>query len=278
MSAHNKSRKGHGGNNRKGKKGHGGHKPHKQKRVLNLRSVLQSIYHDYINLETTCNHRCECCNVAMPQVNYSEFVQIVTVLWNALSKDEKIGLICTSVEYFFRNEFKKWNMDTLIKPCMLLDSKGLCKIYDDRPLNCRVYGLWPKEDYEKRVDKFAAAYEQYGLKREDLPLNTQCPNVKRVDDKVPITIEAINELFRKIDDLDKDTGGFSTLQVEQKENYRTLHDWLLLKIYGEKWLILLTTFMVAASKEQMEDQILQLKKTIRETFSKSELPDISKVL
>jgi Fe-S-cluster containining protein len=248
------------------------------KKILDLRSVLQSIYHDYINLETTCSHRCECCNVAMPQVNYSEFVQIVTVVWNKLSKEEKIELVCKSVEYFFRNEYKKWGKDSLVKPCMFLDSKGLCKIYEDRPLNCRMYGLWPKDDYERRVDRFEAAYKQYGLERKDLPLNTQCPNVKRVDETVPLTIDIINELFKKLDDLDKDIGGFSTLQVDQKENYRTFHDWLLLKIYGEKWLILLTTFMLGATREQMEDQIIQLKKKIRESFSQNDLPDIVKVL
>ena len=249
----------------------------KTKRVLDLKSVLQSVYHDFVSLETTCSHQCECCNVAMPQINYSEFSQIASSLWTLLSKDEKIGLICTSVEYFFRNEYKKWDKEALIKPCMLLDSEGRCKVYEDRPLNCRLYGLWPESEYEKRVDKFAAAYETYGLKREDLPLNTQCPNVKRTDDTTPLTMEVINELFHKLDDLDKDIGGFSSLQVKEKENYRTLHDWLLLKIYGEKWLILLTTFMLAASKEQMEDQILQLKKSIRESFKDTDIPDISQV-
>lgn len=246
------------------------------KKVLDLRSVLQSIYHDFANLETTCSGKCECCNVAMPQINYSEFVQIVTKVWNKLSKDEKVGLICKSVENFFKNEYKKWDKDTLIKPCMLLDSEGKCKIYEDRPLNCRLYGLWPKDEYEKRVDRFAEIYAQYDLKREDLPLHSQCEFVKRIDDSKPLTMEVINELFSKLDALDEDIGGFSKLQVEQKENYRTFHDWLLLKIYGEKWLSLLTTFMMAATKEMMVDQIEQLNKAIRAKFKSDDLPDISK--
>jgi len=247
-----------------------------KKNVLNLKSVLQSVYHDYANMETNCKHLCECCNVAMPQMNYCEFVQIVTVLWNGIEKDEKINLICKSVEYFFKNEYLKWQKDSLIKPCMLLDKEGLCKIYEDRPLNCRLYGLWPKEDYEKRVDRFAEIYAQYGLKKEDLPLNTQCPNVKRVDDKVPLTSEVINSLFGKLDELDKSIGGFTSLQTSQKENYRTFHDWLLLKIYGEKWLVMLTTFSLAATKEQMEDQINELNKAIRAAFIYAELPDLSR--
>lgn len=248
----------------------------KKKKVLNLKSVLQSIYHDYVNMETTCAHKCECCNVAMPQMNYSEFAQVVTVVWNKLSKDEKINIICKSIEYFFRNEYSKWGMDSLIKPCMLLDSEGRCKIYEDRPLNCRLYGLWPKEEYEKRVQRFTEAYAKYNLKREDLPLNTQCSFVKRVDESKPLTTDLINDLFKKLDSLDADVGGFSDLQVQQKENYRTFHDWLLLKIYGEKWLILLTTFIMAATREQMEDQIRQLNMVVRETFSKTDLPDLSK--
>jgi len=248
----------------------------KKRATTNLRSVLQSIYHDYVNLETTCKHTLTCCKTAMPSINYSEFQQIITVLWNKLSKDEKINLICKSVEYFFKNEYKKWGMDTLMKPCALLDEKGLCVAYGDRPLNCRLYGLWPQDEYNQRVDKFEKAYEQFGLKRSELPLNTQCPNVKRIDESVPLTIELINELFKKLDDLDKDVGEFTTLQVEQKENYRTIYDWLLLKVYGEEWMVMLTTFILAATREQMEDQIVKLKTAIMDAFSKKDLPDIGK--
>jgi len=246
----------------------------KVKKVLDLRSVLQSIYHDYVNLETTCKHSGICCNVACPSMNYSEFVQIVTGLWGNLSKDEKISIICTSVEYFFKNEYSKWDKDSLVKPCMLLGSDGLCKCYSDRPLNCRLYGLWPKEDYERRVDKFEAAYSQYGLKRKDLPLNTQCPYVKRVDETVPLTIDLINELFKKIDNLDKDTGGFSTLQVEQKENYRTFHDWLLLRVLGEDWLVKLTIFMLAADRTTIEDQIRAIREVLTKKFNKDGAPSL----
>lgn len=249
-----------------------------KKNVLKLRSVLQSIYHDFVSLETTCAHRCECCNVAMPQMNYSEFVQIVTTLWAKMDKEEKISLICKSIEYFFRNEYAKWGKDSLIKPCMLLDSNGRCLVYEDRPLNCRLYGLWPTEDYEKRVDRFAKAYAKYDLKREDLPLNKQCTFVKRVNETVPLTMDLINDLFSKIDKMDESLGKYTPLQIKQKENYRTFHDWLLLKIYGEKWLILLTTFTMAATRELMEDQIEQLNKSVRDTFSNTEIPDIGDYL
>jgi len=248
-----------------------------KKKRTDLRSVLQSIYHDTVDLSTTCNHNCSCCNVAMPQINYSEFVQIATNVWKNKSPEKIIDVICTSLEFFFRYEYSKWGKDSLIKPCMFIDDKGMCSIYEDRPLNCRLYGLWPEEDYEARVQKFAKAYEKYGLKREDLPLNRQCPLVNRVDDTKELTSEVISGLFTQLDDLDEKTGHFSKAQIRQRENYRTFHDWLLLKILGEDWLSQLTTFILAADRQTMESQLESLKVVVRDNFG-DKLPDIIKAL
>ena len=134
--------------------------------------------------------------------------------------------------------------------------------------NCRLYGLWPEKDYTERVDKFEKAYSDLGLKRKDLPLNTQCPNVKRVDESKELTTEVINNLFAQLDVLDAQIGGFSSLKIQNKENYRTFHDWLLLKVFGEDFLIKFTTFMLAANKNVITDQIKVLRDVIREKFAK----------
>ena len=227
------------------------------------------ILNTYVNLDTTCKGSCTCCKVAMPQMNYSEFSQLINEIWDNSSKSEKIEMICNSVEYFFRNEFEKWGMESLVKPCMLLAEDGKCKYYESRPLNCRLYGLWPEKSYTERVDKFEKAYEGM-LKRSELPLNTQCPYVKRVDDSKELTIDVINNLFAQLDVLDAQIGGFSSLRVQNRENYRTLHDFLLLKIFGEDWLIKLTTFVLAANKETMIDQIEAIKEVIRKNFDNLE--------
>lgn len=245
---------------------------------ITLSEYIRGINENYVNLNTTCNHNCECCKVAMPSMNYCSFVDIVTDIWNTYSDEEKLNLIFTSIEYFFRYDYNKWGMDSLVKPCMLLDKDGLCKIYSKRPLNCRMYGLWPKENYEARVDKFEKAYSSLGLKREDLPLNTQCPHVKRVDDSIPITTELIEELFSKLDEMDKKIGNFSSLQVAQKENYRTFADWLLFKIFGPDWLAKLTSFAMAADKNTMEEQIKVIKEVFTKEFSKTGVPDVRKRL
>ena len=252
------------------------HKPAPKR--TDLRSTLQSIYHDTVNLETNCAHSCTCCRVAMPQMNYSEFVQIATKVWQEKKNVEILDIICKSLEYFFRYDYAKWGKDALVKPCMLLNEEGLCTVYEDRPLSCRMYGLWPEDMYNERVDKFAAAYKQkYGLEREELPLATQCPLVKRQDEDSSLDREVIEGLYKQLDDLDKTTGNFSNAQIRQRENYRTFHDWLLLKILGEEWLSQLTTFILAANRETMDDQIKALKEVIRDNF-KDKIPDIINML
>ena len=143
--------------------------------------------------------------------------------------------------------------------------------------NCRLYGLWPEEVYNRRVEKFVKAYEPYGLSKEEIPLSSQCPNVKRTDESIELTEEVIESLFDQIDDVDKTIGEFSTLQIKQKENYRTFHDWLLLKVFQENWLAMLTSFILAATREKMEDQIEQIKAVVREKYT-DKLPDLEKVL
>ena len=242
-----------------------------------LEDVLDSIYNQE-DLSTQCNRSLCCCKVACPQMAYSEFVSLITNMWGRESKNEKINLICKSVEYFFRYQYEKWGMEALEKPCLLLDDENKsCKYYEFRPLNCRLYGLWPKEDYEARVDKFAKAYEVHGLKREDLPLNKQCKFVKRKDSTTELTGELIDKLFERLDNLDKVTGEFSSVQVRQKENYRTFHDWLMLKVFGEDSLSQFTAFILAADRPTMEDQIEALKGVLREKF-KNSLPEIADIV
>ena len=189
-----------------GSKSHLVHNKKQNKDLGSLKSTLGKIY-NAVNLKTECKHNVCCCNISCPQMSYSEFSSLINEVWNKFSQKEKLGLLLTSLEYFFKNDFKKWGMETLLKPCLLLDKDTkMCRVYETRPLNCRLYGLWPKEEYEKRVDRFEKVYAPLGLKRSDLPLNTQCPFVKRVDDSTPITTEVIAEMFAKLDRIDEEVG------------------------------------------------------------------------
>ena len=248
--------------------------PSKNRVKITLADKLDEIYNSTVCLDTTCKGSILCCKTACPQMNFSEYSALIHEIWNSISKSEKLDMICKSIEYFFKNDFSKFKQEIFIKPCMLLSKEGKCRWYEQRCLSCRMFGIWPESIYTSRVDKFEKAYAGL-LKREELPLNKQCPYVKRVDDSVPLTNEVINSLYKQLDELDKKVGNFSDLQVEQKENYRTFHDWLLYSTFGEQWLIDLTNFAISASKEIIEDQMCATKKAIVDVFSK-DMPDLGK--
>jgi Fe-S-cluster containining protein len=245
----------------------------KSKNRVSLKQKLDSIY-ESVDLRTTCCGTCECCKVAMPQHNYCEFINILNKVWTNESHEEKVNIICTSVEYYFRNEFEKWGMESMLKPCMLLGEDGRCKVYDDRPLNCRIYGLWPDDVYTKRVDAFAKAYDGI-LKREELPLNKQCPFVERVDDSKPLTIEDLDGMQGLLDNMDMKMG-WTSVDVEAKKSYRAFHDWLLYTFFGEDWLVSMTDFIKKADKETMVDMLEVLKAELAKKFSENlpELPEL----
>ena len=250
-----------------------------QRKIVPLETVLERIYTKE-DLSTTCLRNCTCCRVACPQMKFSEASSIIDHVWKTWSKESRKKLFVGCIKYFFS--------DSLIKPCLLLDGKT-CKIYGQRSLNCRLYGLWPDEAWESRVAMFV---KSTGLPREKLPLNTQCKNVKRsiqmckdcsgtgkvknsdgVEAKCekcsgvgkiqppPLTIQQITSLFEMLDQADK-TLGVSDLKISESWNYRTFHDWVLLKFWGEQTLTKWTSILLDTTPEQRESIIEEVEKLV----------------
>ncbi len=120
--------------------------------------------------------------------------------------------------------------------------------------NCRMYGLWPKEVYEERVQKFMKVT---GLKKEEIPLNTQCEYVRRVDSSVPLTKEVIDDLYKALNDIDIVTDKLSQEQVDKKYNQRTWHDWFMVTVFGEERLSELSNFYLAAESQEIVDDFVE---------------------
>ena len=211
----------------------------KKKRVT-LRELLQGVYHTQ-DLSTVCCRQCTCCRVACPQMKYSEASQITSQVFQEWSKEDKLALLTTCVAYFFS--------DSLVKPCPLLKG-NVCRCYEDRPLSCRIFGLWPEGVWEGRVAGFAAAI---GLPRNRLPLNRQCGMVRRANGLHPLTMADIDPLYRALDSIDIAVGGLGEDQVRQQWNTRTLHDWILLKFWGEDRLIVMSEMKTRAKPAEMAE-------------------------
>lgn len=270
------------GKKNRGQKGRKGGSPAKttpvsQLKVVSLEEMLQRIYAKE-DLSTTCLRQCTCCRVACPQMKFCEATSIIDHVWATRDKDVRKRILVTAVKYFFS--------DSLVKPCMLLEGKE-CLVYDRRPLNCRLYGLWPSGSWEDRVAMFV---KSTGLPRERLPLNVQCQNVRRKPQtckacngapklydlskpvgeppvseceecggkgKVtppPLTGEQIAKLFEMLDQADSIVG-VSDLKISTSWNYRTFHDWVLLKFWGEHVLAQWTHVLLTTTPEQRQGTI-----------------------
>ena len=222
-----------------------------------LSEELQKVYELHGDLSTTCLRQCNCCRVACPQMNYSEAIAILDDIWAKKDRSFKASVIVTSIKYFFSK--------SLIKPCpMLLDSA--CSVYEHRPIACRLYGLWPKDVYEKRVEVVSNALK---MPKEQVPLNQQCPHVERKN-KQPLTSEQINEMYAELDKIDLHVLMKGELakkeeweqKIAKKWSYRTIHDWIMFLFFGEDWLVNLTKFLMAAKKEDVDDLVNTLEKDV----------------
>lgn len=263
-----------------------------QRKVVSLDTILERIYSKE-DLSTTCLRQCTCCRVACPQMKFSEATSIIDHIWSTWSDADKRALLATCMEYFFS--------DSLIKPCPILDGKT-CREYQRRPLNCRLYGLWPEKSWEDRVAMFS---KSTGLPREKLPLNIQCTNVRRKaqtckecngDGQVtlskenpllmgtkacstcaglgkfqppPLTSEQISAMFESLDKADMILG-VTELKVSTSWNYRTLHDWVLLKFWGESELTKLTNILLTTSSESKQALIAVFKEQVSKIVFKKE--------
>ena len=210
------------------------------KKVKSLKDKLQEMY-SAVDLRTACSGHCVCCNVACPQMSYSEFLVIVDELYRREKRSDRVEVLKASIRYFFSN--------SLVKPCPLLVDKR-CSCYDVRPLPCRLYGLWPEDMYEDRVLRFMI---NTGLKKSEIPLNTQCKFVTRIDPTQPITREVIESMFRQLDVLDMGVGGFNEPQIKKRYNQRTWHDWYMVTVFGEERLSALSSYFLAAPEDAVKD-------------------------
>ncbi|MEN2258515.1 YkgJ family cysteine cluster protein [Paraclostridium benzoelyticum] len=46
-------------------------------------------------------------------------------------------------------------------PCPFKDENNRCLIYEVRPLNCRIYGHWTKEDYNSNLENISNRNKEY---------------------------------------------------------------------------------------------------------------------
>ena len=95
---------------------------------------------------------CGNCCMESVGINLIEFLNIFNYLQD---KDElRRKSLDKIMDYYFMEFMEK-------KSCPFKDENNRCEIYDVRPLNCRLFGHWKKEDYNKNLKDITEKNKQY---------------------------------------------------------------------------------------------------------------------
>ena len=98
-----------------------------------------------------CSGCGKCCMESVG-TNLIEFINI----FNYLESRHELKKKCLNkvIDYYFLEYIEK-------KPCPFKDNDNRCMIYEVRPLNCRLFGHWKKEDYNKNLNNVTQRNIEY---------------------------------------------------------------------------------------------------------------------
>ncbi len=158
-----------------------------------------------------------CCKIQTPQLLYCEFL----LIWRYLSKNFSDDELCE----LFRKCMLNATKDIPSKGCVFFDGKKkLCKIHKVRPYNCRIYGITPDEEFNKRYEKLKEQYKNVpGAK-----IEKQCSLVS-VEDGSKITSEDTYKWWKDLNKIERSIG-IREANITDKVggSYRAPHDHVLL--------------------------------------------------
>lgn len=165
-----------------------------------LKKKIKSLQKLYGKIpDTICNFcpkkksvEADCCNHFSPPMYFVEFLSIIKELerWPA---ERRMELLADCYRSYLAPDIKR--------PCVLLDNT-LCSIYMSRPFSCRMYGQYPKEEWQNRLKVVA---DEWGISEDEVPMNKQCgePNVTLANVKLkPLTVREENDIFKEIAQID----------------------------------------------------------------------------
>lgn len=188
-----------------------------------------------------------CCFLQSPSMYYVEFLKVFKEVGDNWTHQQKTEVLLRSVRNY---------LDSAInKGCVFYD--GGCTVYDVRPFYCRVYGVIPKETWEKRWN---ILQERQGDKFDARP---QCSLVSSESEITPVledkwflhTRECEERIGMPLQAIDLHDGAGGS--------YRTFHDHMLLELLGEDVLVMLTQVrMTNPSKEDIELTIEKIRESL----------------
>lgn len=152
-------------------------------------SKLDEIYN---NVPSGMCTGCGNCCMESVGINLVEFLNIYNFLLN--NKELRKKSIKNIIEYYF-NEYVEKNS------CPFRESDMRCSIYEVRPLNCRIFGHWKKDEYEANLKNVMKRNRDYSKLVEDsygFRINEEVTNFKI---RYCLNFEPVNGYMSKSDRL-----------------------------------------------------------------------------
>lgn len=200
-----------------------------------------------------------CCKYQSPQLLYSEFL----LLLSEMLKKWEVEEICDVIEKSLLN----YTRGNTTKGCVFFNRETkMCPIHTVRPYNCRIYGITPKKDFQKRVDKMKEIYK-------DVPsavIKDQCDLVSTIDKK-EVTSKDIDNWWERLVKIEQMTGiNKKNINDDIGGSYRTPHDHLLLYFLSENIMDDLQIIRFLPDPEMKEELIQNYIKVVKDIIRKKE--------
>ena len=221
-----------------------------------IRDGLKAVYElipdtkgcmDNIHAEGGCG--AWCCETQNPQVLYTEFVNA----WRHVNQDwdseSLVQLIGSAVSNFLNN--------SITKGCVFWDKRTkLCTLHEQRPMNCRIYGITPDEEFKPRYEKLKVLYPNENVR-------PQCSLISTIDG-TPITKADTDRYWEKLVEVEK-SYGVPAKQITDAPGgtYRTFHDHIMMSLYTKNVLVQLTKMRIHATQEEKDRFVLTVMSFLR---------------
>ncbi len=186
-----------------------------------------------------------CCKKQNPSMYYVEFMYVWpdVLKW---SEDKRIQLILRAVRNYLQNKPHKG--------CIFYDNG--CTIYENRPFACRMYGITPQENWEKRWN---ALKESQGEQFDGLH---QCRLVS-TKDGITVSAEREDKWLIAVAKREARFGVPPETILKHDDSggsYRTFHDHLLIELFPEKFLSMLSLQRLNNPSDEDIDKTLDILK------------------
>lgn len=225
----------------------------------NIRAPLVSlkVLYDVLPKTTGCeqcpsvngDNRDWCCKRLNPSMYYAEFLYA----WKEAQtwgKQRRLQLIIRAIRNYINN--------SLTKGCIFYTDT--CNIYNKRPLTCRTYGVIPQDEWNDRIEM---SKKRFG---DNYSPPSQCNLVKTQDGSL-VTKEMDNKWFAHTAKCEKRIGVSSTVIKNHDGDigsYRTFHDHLLVELFENDFLNMLTAVKLNnPTQDAVDSLIAELEKDIQ---------------